>query len=76
MMAETNKKETQRDPHLKDAREHFRSARRNLYKSWEKWVPEGVLEQHRSVRKDMLMGLRSMLDYAIERVEKHTEEED
>lgn len=74
-MAENTKKEMHENPHLKEARDHFRSARRGMYKTWEKWIPEGVLEQHRAARKEMLMGLRSMLDYAIDRTEKRTEED-
>ncbi len=73
-MAETSKKEFTANPHLKEARDHFRSARRSMYKTWEKWLPEGVLEQHRAVRKEMLLGLRSMLDFAIEKGEGHTKE--
>ncbi len=73
-MAETNKKETTANPHIKEAREHFRSARHSMYKTWEKWLPEGVLEQHRAVRKEMLLGLRSMLDFAIEKSESCTGE--
>lgn len=74
-MAETKRKEITDNPHLKEARDHFRKVRKGMYKTWEKWLPEGVVDQHREVRKEMLMGLRSMLDYAIDKSEKKTEAE-
>ena len=70
-MAETDKKHSFDNPNLKEAREHFHNARKGMYKTWEKMLPEGLLEEHRAAHKEMLMGLRNMLDYAIERSEKH-----
>ena len=74
-MEENKKKEYQDNPHLKEAREHFRSARRNMYKHWEKLLPEGFLETRRAARKEMLLGLRNLLDFAIEKTEKHSQEQ-
>jgi hypothetical protein len=73
-MEDQTKHEMHQNPHLKEAREHFREVRRTMYKSWEKLLPEGFMEQHRKTRKEMLLGFRSILDYAIEKSEKHTKE--
>jgi hypothetical protein len=69
-MAETSKKKLHDDPKLKEAREHFRSARKSMHKHWEKWLPEGFVESRRAARKDMLLGIRSILDYAIEKTDE------
>lgn len=72
-MAEAAKKKLHDDPKLKEAREHFRAARQSMHKHWEKWLPEGFIESRRAVRKDMLLGIRSILDYAIEKTEDKEE---
>ena len=54
-----------------EAREHFHSARSAMRKSMEALIPAGYLENRRAARKEMLLGLRKLLDAAIERVEHH-----
>jgi hypothetical protein len=68
-MAE-NTTEWPRNPKIKEAREHMRAARENMHKVAESFMPEGVREHHRAARKEFLLGLRSLLDAAIERTEK------
>ena len=72
-MAEPSKKKMQDDPKIKEAREHFRSARKSMHKHWEKLLPEGFIESRRAARKEMMLGIRSMLDYAIDKSEKKEE---
>jgi hypothetical protein len=57
-------------PNLEEAREHFHTARDAMRKSMEALIPAGYLENRRAARKEMLLGLRKMLDAAIEHVEK------
>jgi hypothetical protein len=64
----TNKSEP--NSNISEAREHFRSARKEMRKSFEALMPEGFLERRRAARKEFLLGLRKMIDVAIERVEK------
>jgi len=55
---------------LEEARAHFHTARSAMRKSMEAFIPAGYLENRRAARKEMLLGLRKMLDAAIEHVEK------
>ena len=72
-MAETSKKKLHDDPKLKEAREHFHTARKSMHKHWEKLLPEGFVESRRAARKEMLLGIRSILDYAIDKSVKKEE---
>lgn len=60
----------QKNPHIQEAYEHFRSARRSMRESLEELLPKGFVEKRRSARREVLLGLRKMLDAAIERSEK------
>lgn len=57
---------------FEEAREHFHSARSAMRKSMEAFLPAGYLENRRAARKEMLLGLRKLLDAAIDRVEEHS----
>jgi hypothetical protein len=58
------------DPKIKEAREHMRAARKAFHSSVHAWLPEGFVEQRREARREFLKGMRSFLDYAIEKTEK------
>jgi hypothetical protein len=73
-MAETTSKEREKNPKIKEAREHFHTARKSMRRSYEFMLPEGFVENRRAARKEFLLGLRSMLDYAIEKVENKSKE--
>ena len=53
-----------------EAREHYRKARDEMRKSIETLLPEGFMEHRRAAHKEMLLAWRSMLDSAIEHVDK------
>ena len=53
-----------------EARQHFRAAREEMHKSMELLLPEGFLEHRRGARREMLMAWRSMLDAAIQHIDK------
>jgi len=55
---------------FEEARKHMHAARENMHKVYESMIPEGVRENRREARKEFLLGLRSLLDAAIERTEK------
>jgi len=69
VMAEKTTERPQ-NPNIKEAREHMRAARENMHKVAESFLPEGTREHHRAARKEFLMGLRSLLDAAIDHTEK------
>jgi hypothetical protein len=58
------------NPKMDEARQHMRSAHENMRKVAEAWVPEGVRENQKAARKEFLLGLRSLLDAAIDESEK------
>jgi len=62
--------ERPQNPKIKEAREHMRAARENMHKVAESFLPEGTREHHRTARKEFLLGLRSLLDAAIEHTDK------
>ncbi len=70
-MTEKKSYEMPRNPKVDEAREHMRAARHNMRKVVESMVPESVVENHKAARKEFLLGLRSLLDAAIDHTEKH-----
>jgi hypothetical protein len=57
------------NPHYKEARDHFKAARRAMRKSIESFLPPAYVENRRAARKEFLLGLRKLVDAAIERVD-------
>ena len=55
---------------IEEARVHMHAAHENMHKIAEAWIPEGVRENRQAARKEFLLGLRSLLDAAIEHSEK------
>lgn len=70
-MTETTEKTTS-NPNVEEAREHFKAARSSMHKSIEALIPTGYLENRRAARKQVLLGLRKLLDAAIEHIDKKT----
>lgn len=58
------------NPRIQEAREHAKAARDSVKKSFEELIPHGFLEHRRAARREMLLAMRSLLDAAIERMEK------
>lgn len=61
---------TTKNAKVEEAREHMRAAHENMHKVAAAWIPEGVRENQSMARKEFLLGLRSLLDAAIEHTEK------
>ena len=62
--------EHEKNPHFEEARQHMKAAREAMHKAYENMLPPGLIENRRKVRKEFLLAMRSMLDAAIERVDK------
>ncbi|HMD89575.1 MAG TPA: hypothetical protein VKF38_10470 [Anaerolineaceae bacterium] len=71
-MSEKDETETEEMKHYKEARNHFRAAKQAMRKSVEAFLPPGVIEQRRLARKEFLLGLRTMVDAAIETIEDNS----
>ena len=72
-MSETNEEKgsaNQKNPELEEVRTHFKAAREAIHKSWASMVPPGVMENRKAARKEFLLGLRKLLDVAIEHADK------
>lgn len=68
-MVEKKTEQKPRDPKVEEAHAHFKAAHENMHKAFEAMLPPGVAEQQRAARREILLGLRSMLDSAIDHVE-------
>jgi hypothetical protein len=68
-MTEPTEKTTT-NPNLEEAREHFKAAKSAMHKSIEALIPAGYLENRRAARREMLIGMRKLLDAAIEQFDK------
>ena len=53
-----------------EAREHFHAARQEMRESIKGFLPPEFIEHRRNARKEMLLAWRSMIDSALERLDK------
>jgi hypothetical protein len=53
-----------------EAIEHIRTARAEMRKSIEALFPPGFIARRRAARKEMLLAFRSIVDAAIDRIDK------
>ena len=65
-----NTTHTVKNSKIDEAREHMHAAHENMHKVAEAWIPVEVRENQHAARREFLMGLRSLLDAAIEHTEK------
>jgi hypothetical protein len=69
-MAEKTTQAEEAGSRVKEAREHVKAARNSMRMGWEELIPRGFIEHRRAARREMLLAMRSLLDAAIEHVEK------
>jgi hypothetical protein len=70
-MAEKTTHQKKYEEHIpEEARQHFHTAREEMRKGLETFLPAGFLNHRRSARREMLLAWRSMLDAAIQRMEE------
>lgn len=53
-----------------EAREHMKAAREAMRESVRALFPPEFIDQRRAARREMLLAARSMIDHALERMEK------
>jgi hypothetical protein len=56
-----------------DVRQHARAAREEMRESIKAFLPPEFFEHRKKARKEMLLAWRSMIDAALERMEKKEE---
>lgn len=75
-----NEKTTRRrhfeDEIPEDVRHHFREAREELRESMKAFLPPGFIEHRRNARREMLLAWRSLIDSALDRMDKKVEKEE
>lgn len=71
-MATEKKTTTSKNPKVEEAREHFKTAHESMRESYAAMVPPEVREERKKARKEMLLGLRGLLDAAIEHIDSQT----
>ncbi len=58
------------NPYMHEAREHARAASREMRKTLEAWMPPGVVTHQRAARREFLLAVRSMINAAIDKLER------
>jgi hypothetical protein len=61
------------DPIPEDVRQHAHAAREEMRASMKAFLPPKFWEHSRKARKEMLLAWRSMIDHALERMDKKDE---
>jgi hypothetical protein len=58
-----------------EVREHLRAARKELRESMKEFLPPGFIEHRQKARREMLLAWRSLIDSALDRMDKDKPEE-
>ncbi len=69
-----HEKSEEQNPHLKEAREHMKAARKAFRNGMGAWLPAGFVQHRRAARREMLLAMRSLVDAAIGHLEEATGE--
>jgi hypothetical protein len=72
-MENTSRRRPFEDKVPEEARQHARAAREELRESMKAFLPPEFWEHGRKARKEVLLAWRSMIDAALERMDKKEE---
>jgi hypothetical protein len=73
MEEHTTRRKPFEDKIPEDVRQHARAAREEMRESMKAFLPPEFWEHGRKARKEMLLAWRSMIDAALERMDKKEE---
>lgn len=59
-----------------EVRQHVRAAREEMRESMKAFLPPGFVEHRKNARREMLLAWRSLIDSALERMDKEEIEEE
>jgi hypothetical protein len=76
MNESTTRRKHHKDEIPEEARQHVRAAREEMRESIKAFLPPGFIEHRKKARKEMLLAWRSLIDSAIERMDKKEDEEE
>jgi len=72
-MENTSRRQPFEDKIPEEVRQHARAAREEMRESMKAFLPPEFWEHGRKARKEMLLAWRSMIDAALERMDKKEE---
>ncbi|HKZ54437.1 MAG TPA: hypothetical protein VJ123_03075 [Anaerolineales bacterium] len=52
-----------------EARQHFKTAREEMRKSWQALLPPSFFEHRRAARREALLAARTLIEHALKRLE-------
>ena len=71
MVDKKNERVSRLKEHIpEETRQHYKKAREEMRQAVEGFLPEGFIEHRRAARREMLLAMRSLLDSAIQRMDK------
>jgi hypothetical protein len=70
MDEQTTHRRQYENPIPEDVRQHARAARQEMRESMKAFLPPKFWEHSRKARKEMLLAWRSIIDHALERMDK------
>lgn len=76
MNDKTSRRKYYEDKIPEEVRQHVRAAREEMRESVKAFLPPGFVEHRKKARKEMLLAWRSLIDSAIERMDKKEDEEE
>ena len=73
MAEKTTRRKPFEDQISEEVRQHVRAAREEMRESIQAFLPPGFIEHRKKARKEMLLAWRSLIDSALERIDKKQE---
>ena len=70
MAEKTTRRRPFEDEIPEEVRQHVRAAREEMRESIQAFLPPGFMEHRKKARKEMLLAWRSLIDSALERIDK------
>ncbi len=71
-MAEKTSSQTTQEHHIpQEARDHFKAAREEMRDTFKDMIPPELREHRRQAHREMLLGWRSLIDAALNRMDEH-----
>jgi len=70
MAEKTTRRKPFEDEIPEEVRQHVRAAREEMRESIQAFLPLGFIEHNKKARKEMLLAWRSLIDSALERIDK------
>lgn len=74
MHDKTSRRKYYEDKIPEEVRQHVHAAREEMRESMKAFLPPGFVEHRKNARREMLLAWRSMIDAALERMDKKNDD--